>query len=54
MVLFARQLAEPNDAEPKTARLTVDSDGAFALRVDSIGRQSDFAVEEGKNEFLLK
>ena len=50
----ATLIAEPSDTEPETVHLTVESDGAFALRVERKGKRRDFAVEKGKNEFALK
>jgi len=47
-------IAEASDTEPGTVRLTVQSDGAFALQVERDGKQWDFTVEKGENEFVLK
>jgi hypothetical protein len=50
----ATLIAEPRDAQPNTVSLTVESDGAFDLRVERRGKQWDFTVEKGRNEFVLK
>ena len=50
----ATLVAHPSGAEPQNVRLIVESDGAFALRVKRKGKQWDFAVEKGNNEFVLK
>ena len=46
--------AQPHDAQPDTVSVKVQSDGAFDLRVEHRGKQWDFNVEQGKNEFVLK
>jgi hypothetical protein len=50
----ASLVAEPNDAQPDTATVTVASDGVFDLRVERAGKQWDFSVQKGNNEFVLK
>jgi glycogen debranching enzyme len=49
----ATLIAEPQN-DPTVRRLTVQSDGSFALRVESGQEQWEFRVQEGRNEFVLK
>lgn len=46
-------LAEPSATEPRTMRLSIESDGDFQLSVRRAGRQFDYAVKKGKNAWEL-
>jgi hypothetical protein len=47
-------LAEPTDQPPASMRLQVESDGPFQLIVLRGGRQHEYAVAKGKNQFVFQ
>jgi hypothetical protein len=51
---LATLIAEPKGDSPSVRRLTVQSDGAFSLRVETGSQRWDFNVQAGCNEFVLQ